>query len=177
MLVFNQLIGAILIYITLSEYNIAEILGGSQSNLYASLAEIETIDEIENFLAMVYAKIIAYQNGAVDEQQDHVKTILRYIRKNYKNDIDFENLAKEIGISYSYARKIVKEKTGKSIIDNLNLVRIEKAKALLENESLSIAEISAAVGYHNIQSLYRFFNKFEGVPPRNYKPAAMNTKD
>ena len=51
-------------------------------------------------------------------------------------------MAKEIGISYSYMRKIVSETTGKSLIDYLNQLRIEKAKELLLDSELTISQIA-----------------------------------
>lgn len=169
MMVFNQMIGSILIYLSGHNSNAAAVFGGSQSNLYSMLAELETLDEIEAFLESIFAKIIEYQSAdTLMENHDYARTILQYIKLNFAKDIDFENLSKEIGISYSYARKIIKESTGKSLIDNLNEMRIKEAKALLERTDLTVAEVSLAVGYNNVQSLYRLFKKFEGLSPKDY---------
>ena len=178
MLVFNQLTGSTLIYLNQCNINVAEVLGGDQSNLYLLLAELETMDEIVKFLRTVYVKIIEYQNAETGpEELDYVKIILRYIKQNYRQEINFEELSKEIGISYSYARKIVKEGTGKSLIDNLNLVRISEAKLLLESTDMTVTDISAAVGYNSVQSLYRFFKKYEGISASDYKVSAALHKE
>ena len=84
-------------------------------------------------------------------------------------------MAQQIGISYSYMRKIVYEMTGQSLIDYLNQLRIEKAKELLQNPGLTIAGIAAEVGYYNVQSFNRFFRKFEGMPPSGYKASKSRT--
>ena len=169
MMVFNQMIGSILMYLSGHNCSASAVFGGSQGNLYSMLAELETIDEIETFLESIFIKIIEYQKkDNQTEDRDYARMILQHIKLNYATDIDFESLSKEIGISYSYARKIVKESTGKSLIDNLNEIRIEEAKKLLERTDLTVAEVSSAVGYHNVQSLYRLFKKFEGLSPKDY---------
>lgn len=84
-------------------------------------------------------------------------------------------MAKQIGISYSYMRKIVYELTGKSVIDYLNQLRIEKAKQLLMDTDLTIKQIASEVGYYNLQSFNRFFRKYEGMPPSSYKSAKSKT--
>lgn len=169
MMVFNQMIGSILMYLSGHNCSASAVFGGSQGNLYSMLTEMETIDEIEKFLESIFTKIIVYQKKDIQtEDRDYARMILQYIKLNYATDIDFESLSKEIGISYSYARKIVKESTGKSLIDNLNEIRIEEAKILLERTDLTVAEVSSAVGYHNVQSLYRLFKKFEGLSPKDY---------
>jgi YesN/AraC family two-component response regulator len=68
------------------------------------------------------------------------------------------------------------------LIEQLNHLRIEKAKKMLLESNCSIAQIAAEVGYANVQSFNRFFRKFEGMPPSGYKalkfglPAAENQK-
>lgn len=84
-------------------------------------------------------------------------------------------MAKDIGISYSYMRKIVYELTGKSLIDYINLLRIEKAKRLLLETKLNMKQIAAEVGYYNVQSFNRFFRKYEGMPPSSYKASKCRT--
>ena len=178
MLVFNQLIGTTLMYLNKHNYNAAMVLGGGQSNLYSVLAELETIDEIKEYLESVYQKIIDHHKGIIlEEDHDYAKTILRYLKHNYQKDIDFEKLSEKMGISYSYVRKIVKDRTGRSLTDNLNLIRIEEAKIQLERTDASISQIAASVGYNNVQSLNRFFKKYEGIPPSNYKVAFLEWKD
>lgn len=80
-------------------------------------------------------------------------------------------MSTEFGISYSYMRKIVYELTGKSMIDYLNQLRIDKAKELLLDTDLTIKQVAAEVGYYNVQSFNRFFRKYEGMPPSSYKTA------
>jgi len=176
MLVFNQMIGTTLMYMNKHNYNAAAVLGGVQSNLYSALSELETIDAIKDYLESVYAQIIDYQKGIImDGAHDYSKTILIYLKQNYQKDINFEELSKKIGISYSYLRKIIKESTGKSLIDNVNLLRIEEAKILLKRTELSVTQIADSVGYHNVQSLNRFFKKYEGISPRDYKAAVSES--
>lgn len=178
MLVFNQLIGTTLMYLNKYNYNAATVLGANESNLYSILAELETIDEIKDYLESVYKKILDYHKGVyLDEDEDYSKTILRYLKQNYQKEIDFEELSEEIGISYSYLRKIIRESTGRSLTDNLNLIRIGEAKIQLERTDLLISQIATSVGYNNVQSLNRFFKKYEGISPSDYKMASSEAKD
>ena len=66
-------------------------------------------------------------------------------------------------------RKIVKQETGKSLLDLINNARIEKAKVLLRETSMYIKEIAEDVGYNNVQSLTRFFKKYEGITPGEFR--------
>ena len=66
-------------------------------------------------------------------------------------------------------RKIVKQETGKSLLDLINNARIEKAKVLLRETSMYIKEIAEDVGYNNVQSFTRFFKKYEGITPSEFR--------
>ena len=84
---------------------------------------------------------------------------------HYKEDIDFEEAAANMGISYSYMRRVMKEDGDISIVDYVNRLRIKEAKRLLQTTELKTQEIAEQVGYHNVQSLNRFFKKYEGTTP------------
>ena len=50
--------------------------------------------------------------------------IISYINENYMQDLDISSVASRFGLSYSYVRKLFKEKTGKTILDYLNGLRV-----------------------------------------------------
>ncbi|MFD1904314.1 helix-turn-helix domain-containing protein [Paenibacillus rhizoplanae] len=83
---------------------------------------------------------------------------MEYLKQHYREEIVFGDMAKQIGISYSYMRKLVYEQTGSSMIDFVNQLRIEQAKELLLDSGLTIKQIAAEVGYANVQSFNRFFS-------------------
>ena len=99
----------------------------------------------------------------------HSKRILEYLNEHYTEDILYEEVAQQMGISYSYLRKLVKEATGKSVSDYINKIRIEKVKTLLLTTDMTVEEIAGAVGYHNAKSITRYFKKFEGITPKEFK--------
>ena len=168
MLVFNQLAGVTLVYLNRHNYNATAALGAG-SNLYSALAEFETLEEVIDYFKSIYRKIIDYQKAFIREEEDYGKMILKYLHANFQKDIDFEEMAEKVGISYSYLRKIIKEETGKTLIDTLNEMRIESAKELLKETEETVAQIAETVGYHNAQSLNRFFQKYEGISPTEYR--------
>ncbi|GFR38040.1 hypothetical protein PRECH8_13360 [Insulibacter thermoxylanivorax] len=164
--IYNQLAGVTIKHLR-ENTNIARLFAG-RSNVYSTLASFDTIEEIEEYLREFYRQIIK-QLDSHQQKSNHSDRIIKYLEDHYHQDIIFEDMAKEIGISYSYMRKIVSETTGKSLIDCLNQLRIDKAKELLLDTELTISQIAEKVGYHNVQSFNRYFRKFEGMSPSNYR--------
>lgn len=173
-LIFNQLVGATIKYLVEHNMNTSKIFR-SNINLYSVIANLDTVDEIEEYLIEVYRSILDYTApDRTNNETKYCERILRYLREHYKEDVIFEEIAEEIGISYSYLRKLVKEETGKSVMDNINILRIEEAKHLLLHSNLSISQIAREVGYRNIQSVIRFFKKYEGISPGEFKSLKKN---
>jgi len=69
----------------------------------------------------------------------------------------------------SYLSYFFKEQTGENFIDYLNKVRIEKAKELLKDSSMSLSEIASQVGYSNAGYFNRIFKKIVGITPGQYR--------
>lgn len=167
MFIYNQLVGVTIKHLRENNTNTARIFAG-RGNIYSAIASMDTLDELEEYLRGFFGEIMGYLARNPGES-GYGDRIISYLEKHYCEEIVFEEMAKEIGISYSYMRKIVYELTGKSLIDYTNLLRIEKAKQLLLETPLTIAQIASEVGYYNVQSFNRFFRKYEGMPPSSYK--------
>lgn len=166
--IYHQLTGVTIKHLRENYVNTARIFVG-RGNVYAALASIDTLDELEEYLRQFYSEIVQQLARTPGEAANHGERMIQYLNEHYREDIVFEDMAKGIGISYSYMRKIAFEMTGMSLIDYLNQLRIEHAKRLLLESNLCISQIALEVGYMNVQSFNRFFRKFEGMPPSSYK--------
>lgn len=169
MLIYNQLICSTLKYMT--EHNINTGKAFIDANkIYSDMMSLDTLNEVEEYMVEFYKIILSCMTLESDSnEKKYGDQILEYINKHYKEDIMFEEMADEIGISYSYMRKLVKNITGKSLIDYINILRIEEVKRLLLYSDMSITQIALEVGYRNVQSVNRFFKKYEGISPSEYK--------
>ncbi len=166
--VFHVILGVIIKYCTEQEIRISSAYGNT-ADLYSLLAGMETLSEKSDFLKDLCKKIILYSNQNSIGEQSHISMITEYIDNHFRQEIDFEKMAAEIGISYSYIRKIVKENTGESLLDLVNTRRINEAKHLLKETGMTLASISSQLGYSNLQSFNRFFKKYEGITPGEYR--------
>ena len=168
----NQLINMIGTWL-LEKHAVDDIFEDGMQAWYAEESVAETIDELLTQLYRRAQAIINYFEEKKNEQ-DYIAQMLSYIDEHYMDDIDFEEVSKNVGISYSYARRIMKQKTNQTLLETVNAVRIQHAKQLLRDEpALTVKDIAASVGYHNIQSFNRFFKKSEMVTPSEYREHSM----
>ncbi len=98
-----------------------------------------------------------------------VRQALDYLEMNYADpEIDADAVAREIGLSRDHLRHVFKEETGKTVLDRLIDIRMERAKQLLDDGSLKIYEIAERVGYRNGQYFSQVFRKTTGMTPLDY---------
>ena len=62
-----------------------------------------------------------------------------------------------------------KTATGESPLSYLQRLRVEAAKRYLEKTRDSLSEITAKVGYEDLNSFRRLFIKHTGLSPRHYR--------
>lgn len=82
-----------------------------------------------------------------------------------------EDLCQAVGVSRSQLFRIVKEQTGLPPSLYIRQLRLQKAKELLDNSSLRIAEITYQVGIDSPQSFTKHFTEAFGISPTQYRKA------
>ena len=97
------------------------------------------------------------------EVTDHVKANLA------TEDISQAAMAERAGISKEYFSRIFKDLTGLNYTKWLNMIRIENAISLFENEDMKLTEIAMLSGFQSIPSFNRVFKELKGISPREYR--------
>lgn len=77
--------------------------------------------------------------------------------------------AEKVFLSPNYFGDLVKRSTGKSAIETIQLFVIERAKEMLAEGNLSIAEIAYELGFNYPNHLTRVFKKWVGQTPGDFR--------
>lgn len=87
-----------------------------------------------------------------------------------------EDLAKNLGVSYSWFRKMFKQYVDVSPAQYQANMKLLRAKELLDNAELSITDISYKLGFDNASQFSTFFRKKTGIPPLQYRKEGQPCK-
>lgn len=98
-----------------------------------------------------------------------VQHIIDYINNEYQKKITSSEIEDLFELNYDYLNRSFQKITGYSILNYLNIVRIDKAKELIATSSLKISEIGYLVGIEDPYYFSRLFKKYAGVPPSKYR--------
>jgi two-component system response regulator YesN len=114
-----------------------------------------------------------YYGGLSADRISPVEAIEGYINNHYTDEIDFEKLAKQYGLSLSTFRRQwnrQKEETPGQMILRL---RNRTALELLRNRQLSIGEVAELTGYPDIRYFSRFFRRMNHMTPSEFRSRQM----
>lgn len=97
-----------------------------------------------------------------------VNTTLEYIHKNFKNDINLQDISEYAFCSSNHLARVFKKTMNITVMNYIHKIRIEKSINILKNQNISIQELSSEVGYNNINNFYKHFKKITNNTPLNY---------
>ena len=80
-----------------------------------------------------------------------------------------ERLAQEFGLSTPYVSKYIKEKSGKTVGEQVTRIRMRRAKTLLRHGNMTVENISYSIGYPNAEHFIRTFKKEFGMTPSQFR--------
>lgn len=98
-----------------------------------------------------------------------VNDICTYIRRNYSQKLQSEDLAKQATLSVGHMRAVFRQVMRMSPHQYIIQTRIDKAKELLISSGLPTATIAELAGFDDFSHFVQIFRKREGVTPVAYR--------
>ncbi len=98
-----------------------------------------------------------------------IKRIMDSVEKNMSiAEFSVEELGTEVGLSKTQLYRKLKALTGQSGNEFIRTMRLKRAAQLIEQNQLTIAEVTYEVGFNDLQYFRECFKKFFGLTPSEY---------
>jgi len=98
-----------------------------------------------------------------------VSTALSFIHRNRSRDFTVDDVAKAVGVSRRNLEVKFRKAVGRTILAEIQRVRLDHAKRMLRETDLPIPQIAEASGYNSASYLTQVFRKEVGVTPVKYR--------
>ena len=136
-----------------------------------SMKTIQTLEEIKNYIRMLLKKIIGVRDTISGRRYSNIIEIAKdQIRKTYMSDeISLNTIAAEVGMSPSYFSSIFSKEMGKTFVEYLTEIRMDRAKELLMCSSMKTSEIGYEVGYKDPHYFSYIFKKTQNCTPKEFR--------
>jgi len=136
--------------------------------------ELSVKSHLYGLLSLLVRKYVA-STTELDEYRHRLKELERlapvfsYIDDHYKEKLTVQQLADIAGLSRYHFSRLFKQMTDKSLIEYVNLIRINNSEKMLRNKSMNISEIALATGFSDIYYFSRTFKKLKKVSPTEWR--------
>lgn len=120
---------------------------------------------LETFLLDCLDEIVAY----MQKKTGSFHIIEQYVCNHYAEPITLSDVATKFHMNTGYFCQYFKKNKGINYIQFINQIRIDKAKELLLQTSLSTEQISEQVGIVNVNYFFRLFKKNTGMTVGEYR--------
>lgn len=135
------------------------------------MKRLVTLNEMENWIRGLCGRAIAIiRSVREDHSFKQIEKAMAYIQEHYADpDLSLKTVCQHVAISASYFSTLFKTMTGKTFVEYLIDVRMERAKELLKLTSMRSYEIAFAVGYKDPQYFSSAFKKYTGDTPTDFR--------
>lgn len=119
-------------------------------------------DDIELLASVHFEK----ENSGYNDNR--INKILTYINYNYREKISITSLANISSMNYTSMCRYFKSKTGKTIVQHINELRIGYACKLMSEKKLQIYQIANECGFTTITNFNKTFKLYTKKTPSEY---------
>lgn len=126
-------------------------------------------DKLDEVLERLMGGSEETEGEDVEVNPTTIQKIVQEIRSDYAKNITLTDLAGKYGISIGHLSGLVKKELNMSFSDYIAARRVQEAKELLKDDTLSIEEIAMQVGYSDYFYFTKVFKKNVGTSPSKYR--------
>ncbi|MEM1131067.1 MAG: AraC family transcriptional regulator, partial [Pseudomonadota bacterium] len=92
-----------------------------------------------------------------------------WLAENYSADDPVSGAVEAVGLPERSLKRRFQNATGSTLIAYAQNLRVEAAKAALEQSDKPVEDVSAEVGYENVAFFRRLFKRATGLTPSDYR--------
>jgi len=133
---------------------------------------IEKPINIGKFLETVQLTLAAKaRKGFTDTHGIHAKIeqAKQFIERNFDKKVALKDVGDQVCLSPKYFSRIFKEVAGRGFNEYRLSVKIKQACELLKNSDYTVTQIADRLGYQNLESFIRMFEKMMKASPTQYR--------
>ncbi|MCM3630732.1 response regulator transcription factor [Paenibacillus glycanilyticus] len=144
---------------------------GAGVNPMTEIYRFRTMDEIGEWLKRACRQAVHSVTAARHDQcRFQIEAAIAYLESHYEDEeLSVKGVCKQVHMSVSYFSAAFKSHTGRTFVEYVTAIRMDKAKELLKFTSLRTYEIAARTGYSDAQYFSVLFKKHTGESPTDYR--------
>jgi len=151
--------------------------GGRLENMlglnYELTSELYSIESFEGVCMWITRTLDSMMDKVYETRNvknaETMSRVMNFMRANYAQPLTLESVSKQVFLSPFYLSHLFSDELGITFIEYLTRIRMEQAKHLLADPTLSIQAVANQVGYDDASYFSKVFKKSNGVTPNAYR--------
>lgn len=137
---------------------------------YERINSISTLDSLISYLKELIQHMGEhYADINPSNETSVIESVKKIMVQNYFKDFSLEQMSKYVNLNPTYFSELFKKETGMSFVYYKTMLRIDKAKKLLQSTDMNINMISEKIGYSDHKYFSKIFKKITGMTVSEYK--------
>lgn len=148
-----------------------DLLEENAEALKRAITTTESVEDIKTYIEALILQAIEVRNAVSGRRySDIIESAKSQIENTYMSeDVSLNSIAAGVGMSPSYFSSIFSREMGKTFVEYLTEIRMEKAKELLVCSSMKTSEVGYEIGYKDPHYFSYIFKKTQGCSPKEYR--------
>jgi AraC-like DNA-binding protein len=113
----------------------------------------------------------SYSTESFSYNSRRVERIMEYLNKNFDKNVSLGECARLASMTDVAFSRFFKLRTGKTLVDTLNEIRLGHASRLLIDTTQSVTEVAYKCGFNNMSNFNRIFKKKKDCTPKEFRQA------
>ncbi len=139
-------------------------------NILYNLKNGNCYDELSAYLykILISYNYLLYEPSSLNiKKRDKISAALKLINEN--SDCSVSEIAETLNVTTEHFCRIFKEFMGYRPMEYINMLKLQRAKELLNDRDLSIKEVSASAGFNDHSYFGKLFKREFGISPSSYR--------
>lgn len=139
-------------------------------NQWSIIMQFETVEDIHGWFRRTLFKLSECLYKRKSAQPSRlIQNIQRYIAERLDTPITLKAAAKQFAFTANYLGHLFKVEVGLSFTEYVTKLRMEKAKALLQDPTIKVYEVASAIGYKDLTYFSKQFKDYTGMTAGAYR--------
>jgi len=135
---------------------------------YKILISCQLLDIIIRICREYATSEIENKEQRISKSNAKVRNIMHFLNTSYHEKVTSSYIEEIFESNYDYLNRTFHKFTGYTIMNYLSMIRVNKAKELIEVTPLKFSEIAYLIGVNDPYYFSKFFKKCTGMTPTQY---------
>ena len=148
-------------------------LSAKETDLTTKLERNARLFAVAAILVKHFSQPLAVEETKLQRSDmTRLEPLLEYIQLHHGEELPLDEAVEFMGLNKEYFCRLFKKHFNSNFSDFLNGYRIDRAKQILRDTSMSVADVAAATGFNSFSYFCKLFKAATGMSPTDYRRGA-----